>query len=232
MESWETGATDACCRTNPTDPHEESQNNEKTCEDLTFDQRKFLPSWWCDGVFNPVRRTLQNHKTRKTNTSFHISCLTKQVLNHQDKSTMIADLIKNYALEKTQKKVVYNPVSHQDSANHAEQDGNLKRHEVSKIEDRVQCQKCLRYQRPGETFCTLCSHDTMHYRRGHEASRATNLQSIHHVRPWHSRFSTEEHPKGSTLWKIGRKAKTQKRKRLLGFRAQAQLRDDHGALPQ
>ena len=50
-------------------------------------------------------------------------------------------------------KVDYYPVSHQDSETHAGQNGNLERHEVSKIEDRVQCQICLRYQRPGETYC-------------------------------------------------------------------------------
>ena len=36
--------------------------------------------------------------------------------------------------------------------------GNLKRHEDSRIEDRVQCPKCLRYQRPGETFSSCGSY--------------------------------------------------------------------------
>ena len=35
---------------------------------------------------------------------------------------------------------------------HAEQSGNLERREVSKIEDRVPCQRCPR-KGPGETFC-------------------------------------------------------------------------------
>ena len=46
------------------------------------------------------------------------------------------------------------PVSHNGSEIHAEENGNLERREVSKIEDRVQCQMCLRHSRPGETFCT------------------------------------------------------------------------------
>ena len=60
----------------------------------------------------------------------------KQVLKSPNKSTMITDLINNYP-QKMQ---------------HTIQKGNLERHEVSKIEDRVQCQKCFKYQRPGETF--------------------------------------------------------------------------------
>ena len=39
------------------------------------------------------------------------------------------------------------------SETHAEQNGNLERHEVSKIEDRVQCPNCSRYLRFGETIC-------------------------------------------------------------------------------
>ena len=65
---------------------------------------------------------------------------------------LTADLINNYAQKKTEH-VEYYPVSHDVSEVHAKQNGNLERHEVSKIEDRVQCQRCQRYQRPGETFC-------------------------------------------------------------------------------
>ena len=36
---------------------------------------------------------------------------------------------------------------------HAEHNGNMERHEVSKIEDRVQCRRCPRNSRPGETLC-------------------------------------------------------------------------------
>ena len=36
----------------------ESENHEQNCEELTFDQRKRLPSRWCEGVLKPVRRTV------------------------------------------------------------------------------------------------------------------------------------------------------------------------------
>ena len=89
-----------------------------------------------------TRRT--THTKRERGITSLISSLTKQVANAPNKSTMIADLIKNCAQEKTEK-VEYYPVSHQDSEMHAEQNGNLERHEVSKIEHCVQCQKCSRY---------------------------------------------------------------------------------------
>ena len=41
----------------------------------------------------------------------------------------------------------------------------------------------------------LWRHATMYYRRGQEASRAANQQSIHHVRPWQSRCSIEKRRK-------------------------------------
>ena len=69
---------------------------------------------------------------------FLISSLMKQVLTSPNKSTMINELINNY--------------SHRDSETCALQNGNLERREVSKIEDRVQCQICFKYQRPGETL--------------------------------------------------------------------------------
>ena len=68
-----------------------------------------------------------------------------------------------------------------------------------KIEDRVRCQTCFKYQRPGETLCILWKHSTRHYRVSYEAGRATNQQSIHHVRPWSSQFGIEEYSKDSTV---------------------------------
>ena len=49
---------------------------------------------------------------------------------------MINDVIKNQSLTNAAR-VGYNPVSHRDSEMHAEQNGNLERHLVSKLEDRV-----------------------------------------------------------------------------------------------
>ena len=68
----------------------------------------------------------------------------------------IADLRKNYSQE-ISGTIDYYPVAHRDSEINAQQNGNLELHEVSKIEDRVQCQIFLRYQRPGKTCCTWWS---------------------------------------------------------------------------
>ena len=76
--------------------------------------------------------------------------LKKQILNSPQKSTIIADSIKNYAREKNEKVENY-LVSHQDSEIHAEQNGSLERHEASKIEDRVSCPKCLGHSEQSET---------------------------------------------------------------------------------
>ena len=67
-----------------------------------------------------------------------VSSLTQQVLKFYspNKSVLIADLINNFA-QKTGN-VEYCLVSHDDSEIHAKQHGNLERHEVSKIENRVQ----------------------------------------------------------------------------------------------
>ena len=55
---------------------------------------------------------------------------------------LVADLINNFAQKKTEHDEDY-PVSHDDSEIHAERNGNLERHEASKIEDRAQCRRCL-----------------------------------------------------------------------------------------
>ena len=113
-------------------------------------------------------------------------------------------------------------VSHRDSETHARQNGNLERREVSKIEDRVRCQICSNYQRPGETCCTFGGmHATRNYRDGQEAGRATHQQSFHHVRPWNSQIGIEEFSNASMLWKLCWITKTQGSERLLGFRGKA-----------
>ena len=52
--------------------------------------------------------------------------LDKKVLSSPNKSTLIADLINNYAQKKAER-VEYYPVSHSASDVHAERNGNLER---------------------------------------------------------------------------------------------------------
>ena len=63
---------------------------------------------------------------------------------------LMADLIKDFEQTKTANVECY-PVSRQDSDIHAEQNDNLERHEV--FEDLLQCRRCVRSSRRGETFC-------------------------------------------------------------------------------
>ena len=55
----------------------------------------------------------------------------------------------------------------------------------SKIQDRVRCQRCIRYHRRVETFCGCGRMLTGHHRRCQEAGKATNHQSIHRVHSGH-----------------------------------------------
>ena len=91
------------------------------------------------------------------------------------------DLINNSA-QTHAARVDYYPVSHQDSEFHAEQNGNLQRHEVSMIEDRVQCQICFLNIKDQAKILYLWKRASRHYRGGQEAGRATNQPSIHQVR--------------------------------------------------
>ena len=93
-----------------------------------------------------------SYERREIGNIFPFSSLTQQVLNSQKKWTLIADFINNYVQKKTEQ-VEYYLVSHHDLGIHAEQNDNLERHETSKIEDRVQSLKHLRYRRPGEQHC-------------------------------------------------------------------------------
>ena len=65
---------------------------------------------------------------------------------------LIADLINNYAQQKTAT-VEYFFGSHNDLEIRAEHNGNLERPEVSKIEDGVCCQRRCKYQRSCATIC-------------------------------------------------------------------------------
>ena len=62
------------------------------------------------------------------------------------------------------------------------------------IEDRRSCSmpNMLHISKTRRDMLYWWYHSTRHYWGGQEASRATNQQSIHHVRPWHSQVSTEE----------------------------------------
>ena len=78
-----------------------------------------------------------------------MSSLMKEVLKSASKSTMINELFTDEC--RTSRLL---PWSHRHSESHALQNGNLERHEVSKIEDRVHCQICFKYLKASETFCT------------------------------------------------------------------------------
>ena len=91
-----------------------------------------------------------------------------------------------------------------------------------KIEDCVQCHTCCTYQRPGVTFCSCGSIQQGITAAGQGGDRATNQQSIHHVRPWTSQFSIEEYSKGR---RCGNSAESQKLKRLPEFRKETELRN-------
>ena len=144
---------------------------------------------------------------------FLIYSLMKQVLESPNNSTIINDVIENNS-QTNAANVDYNPVSHRDSEIHVEQHGNLGRHEVSKIEDRVQCQVCFQYQKTRRDMLDLRECATSHYRRGQAASRATNQQSIHHVRSWNSRFSIQEYSKCRSY---GHSAESQKLKKARSY---------------
>ena len=132
---------------------------------------------------------------------------------------MIDVSIKNYARNNPEQ-VGYSLLSQVDSVNHALRHSNLERHEVLKIEDRVQCH-IAKFRRD---ILYSWKHSSWH-----EAGGATDQQSIHHVRPWSSQISFGEYSKGSTLWKLCCITKPQESKRLLGFRKKIEWRNNRGA---
>ena len=154
--------------------------------------------------------------------AFLISRLMKQVLKSPSKSTVINDLIKDS--HKNTRKVYDHPVPHRDSENHDLQNGNLERHEVSK--DRRSCSmpNMLQISKTRRDMLYLWKHSTRQDRGSQAASRETNQQSIHHVRPWSSQFSIEEYSQRLTLWKLCRIINTEGSTRLHGFRKETQSR--------
>ena len=133
-------------------------------------------------------------------------------MNSPNKSTTIDDLIKNHS-QKNAETVEQYLVPQRNSENHARRSGNLERHHVLKIEDRVQGHTCVKISKAKRDLLYLWKHSTWHYRRSQEVSRAKNLQSIHHVSPWSSQVSIEEYPKKSTLWNISRITENSKKTR-------------------
>ena len=88
----------------------------------------------------------------------------------------------------------------------------LERHEISKIEDRVQCQRCLRYHRPGKVFCGygLMLHGiTKEVKK--QAEQRIGSRYIMYVPTIHD--VAWEYPNGSTLWKIGKSQKLENREK-------------------
>ena len=98
------------------------------------------------------RRLLANGLTcaKQVNQKYHIH---KTSLEFSDQIGDDCRIDQELRTGKTER-VDYYLVSDEHSEIHVEPNENLERHDVSKIEDRVQCQICLRYQRTGETFCT------------------------------------------------------------------------------
>ena len=67
-----------------------------------------------------------------------------------------------------------------DTENHAEQNGNVARHEVSKIRKLCAMPEMSKIPEIKRNVLRLWSYVARHHRRSQEASRATNQQSIHH----------------------------------------------------
>ena len=82
----------------------------------------------------------------------------------------------------------------------AEQNGDLERHEVSKIEDHVQCQMCSR----NPIFCkTVCGCGRVLH--GIRQSNDRYVHDVHYL-------ALKDTQRGSTSWKIGSVAKQLKKK--------------------
>ena len=128
---------------------------------------------------------------------FLISSLMKQVLESPNKSTMINDWIENFS-QTSAEQVDYFPASYRDSETHGLHCSILGRDEVSKCQRSCSMPIMLSVSKTRRDMLYLWYHATSHYRGG----RATNQQSIHHVRHWNSQVNVEGYFKGSTLWAL------------------------------
>ena len=93
-------------------------------------------------------------------------------------------------------------VPHRNSENHAPQKGNLWNDmKFCKIEDRVRCQTCFKYQRPGETFCT-CGSFLQGTTEGvtKQAEQRINSRFIMYVPRGHN-LAMKKIPRSRRFWK-------------------------------
>ena len=168
----------------------------------------------------PEEPKTPNEKAIKSLSHFQLDEASLEVSKHIDNGSR---LDQDLFAEKSEQ-VDYYLVSHRDVEIHAAQIGNLEWHEVSKIEDRVQCHICFQYRRPGQTFfhvVACCNASPRRWRsRQSDKSRVDSSRTFQAV----SRFTTEAlTSKGSTFWTHCRVAKTQESERLLGFRARSTI---------
>ena len=84
---------------------------------------------------------------------FLISGLMKQVLNSQNKSTIMTDFMNTY-LQTNRASVDYYPVSHQDQKLVVIKTASVNDMKCQRSLIVCQCQICITHHRPGETFCT------------------------------------------------------------------------------
>ena len=144
---------------------------------------------------------------------------------------MINDLIKNCS-QNNAESVDYFRVSRRGSETHALQNGNLERLEVFKIEDRVQCQVCFKYQRPGATFCTCGSMlQGISEEVTKQAEQRINSRFIKYVRGI-LKLALKITQVGRRYGNSAEPEKHKNCKRLLGFRKEAQIHNDRGAPPR
>ena len=157
--------------------------------------------------------------------SRHIPCLTKQVFNSPNEPMLVADLIKNYSRKQTEH-VEYYPVSHDDSETHAEQNGNLERLEVSKIEDRVQRQTCLDIPETKRNISCGCGR-MLHGITEKVKKQAEQRNSSRYMMyvPGTDDSVLKKTQRGQRYGKTQQSQKLAGAKRLLGLHAQAQLRN-------
>ena len=137
-------------------------------------------------------------------------------------------MIKTYAQKKTEH-VEYFLVANDDSETHVGTNGNLE-HEVSKARCRVQCRRCLRSSRQGETYCgcdRMLQDLTDVVQK--QAEQRISSRIIMYVPDIHD-LALNTQWVGAMKVQKNRK-KTQKKSRLPRFREEAQLRNDRGALP-
>ena len=115
------------------------------------------------------------------------------------------------------------------SENHALQNRNLERYEVLKIEDRVQCLTCFKYQRPGETFCTsgsILQGITAKVKK--QAKQRTNSRFIMYVLGVH-KLALKKFKWVDVMETLQKKTRKQE---ITWFRAKIRLRNNCGALPR